>query len=57
MAKSAVLKPMPIASEATATSVNPGLFRSHRTAKPNVSEEGLEQGRDYSPLNLEPYEP
>ena len=32
MAKSAVLKPMPIASEATATSVNPGLLSSHRTA-------------------------
>jgi hypothetical protein len=32
MAKSAVLKPMPIASEATATAVNPGLLSSHRTA-------------------------
>ena len=31
-AKSAVLKPMPIASDATATSVNPGLFHNHRTA-------------------------
>jgi hypothetical protein len=29
--KKAVLKPMPIASDATATSVNPGLFRSQRS--------------------------
>jgi hypothetical protein len=28
---SAVLKPMPIASDATATSANPGLFRSQRS--------------------------
>ena len=31
-ANSAVLKPMPIASDATATSVNPGLLRNHRSA-------------------------
>jgi hypothetical protein len=33
MVKSAVLKPIPIAREATAAKVNHGLFSNHRMAK------------------------
>ena len=43
MAKSAVLKPMPIASEATATSVNPGTLSQPPDREANVGEEGFEQ--------------
>jgi hypothetical protein len=48
MAKSAVLKPIPIASEAIATSANPGLFRSHLTAKRISARRDSSKTNDYS---------
>src|SRR6476661_1222867 len=49
MVKSAVLKPMPIASDATATSVNAGLFRSHRRANRMSPNRDSSKTGDYNP--------
>ena len=49
MANSAVLKPMPIVREATATRVNPGLFRSHRSAKRMSAKRDSTKCEDYNP--------
>src|SRR6266487_2027238 len=46
---SAVLKPMPIASEATATTVNPGLFSSQRNEKRTSARNDSSKAEDYSP--------
>src|SRR5437867_1265380 len=49
MANSAVLKPMPIAREATATSVKPGLFRSHLRANRTSAMTDSSKTGDYNP--------
>src|SRR5258706_12617892 len=49
MANSAVLKPMPIASEATATSVKPGLLRSHLSANRTSAMTDSSKTADYNP--------
>src|SRR5262249_38956207 len=47
--KSAVLKPMPIASAATATTVKPGLLRSQRTANRMSEKSASSKTADYNP--------
>src|SRR5262249_38606111 len=47
--KRAGLKPMPIASDATATAVNPGLFRSHRSANRTSEKNSSSKTEDYNP--------
>src|SRR5207244_1092901 len=49
MVKSAVLKPMPIASDAMATTANPGLFRSHRAANRTSEKTSSSKTGDYNP--------
>ena len=47
MANSAVLKPMPIASDAMATSAKPGLLRSQRSAKRTSASSDSIKADDY----------